>query len=82
MGLVALALQTINWIIHDQNSAPQDLHSNPAGIALSRSVWLAIWAILTGVSFLVFCFRRLRARFRNPESVSVNESAEKAQRSR
>ena len=70
MGLVALAFQPINWIIHDQSSAPQDLHANPAGIALSRSVWLTIWAILTGVSFFVFCFRRLRASFRSAESGS------------
>jgi hypothetical protein len=62
MSVSAIAYQPVNWIYENHSNSPQGPHSDPAGIFLWRSIWLASWAIVFGVCFVVFCYRRLRSQ--------------------
>jgi len=53
IGLVALAFQPISWSLHHPNS-------DPNGTAFWRSIWLICEASVTGFSFFIFWYRRLR----------------------
>lgn len=58
IGLVALAFQPISWSLRDQNS-------DPNGTAFWRSMWLICEASVMGLSFFIFCYRRLRGNHRH-----------------
>ena len=60
MSVAAIAYQPVNWIFENHSNSPQGLHSDPASVFLWRSIWLASWAIVFGVCFVVFCYGRLR----------------------
>ena len=62
VSVSAIAYQPVNWIVENLSRSPQDPHSNPAGIFL----WRSIWAIVFGVCFFLFCYRRLRSQAAAP----------------
>jgi magnesium-transporting ATPase (P-type) len=66
VSVSAIAYQPVNWILENLSRSPQDPHSNPAGIFLWRSIWLTTWAIVFGVCFFLFCYRRLRSQSEAP----------------
>jgi drug/metabolite transporter (DMT)-like permease len=66
MSVSAIAYQPVNWIYENHSNSPQGPHSDLAGIFLSRSIWLASLAVVFGVCFFVFCYRRLRSQAAAP----------------
>jgi hypothetical protein len=56
IGLLAMAFQPISWSLGNNSDAN--------GTAFWRSIWLICEASVMGLSFFIFCYRRLRGNHR------------------
>jgi hypothetical protein len=66
ISVVSIAFQPLNWMIRNLDLSSQSPHSDLAGVVMWRGIWLAIWALLFGVSFFVFCYQRLTSQSASP----------------